>query len=165
MKEIIILNGMCLSGKDSFVTFCNKYAKCKNISTVDKVKEAYALLGWDGDKSEQHRKALSDIKDIGTTNLDHPYTYIKSEIEKFYKSDEEIMFIHSREPDEIDRFKKAFGCITILVENPQVKQVTSNHADRDVNLYQYDYTILNNSTLEDLDYQAMNFVKYLRGEY
>lgn len=155
------MNGTGGSGKDSLQDFCGKYAPIRSISTVDKVKEAYTLLGWDGTKSEQHRKALSDIKDIGTKNLDHPYQYIKSEVEKFRASNDEIMFIHSREPEEIDRFVKSFGCITVLIRNKNVKPIASNHADRDVENFKYDYIVDNNGTLDDLDFMAKTFVKWL----
>lgn len=162
MKKIIILNGTGGCGKNAFQDFCGNYAPIRSISTVDKVKEAYTLLGWDGSKSEQHRRALSDIKDIGTKNLDHPFQYIKSEVEKFHASNDELMFIHSREPDEINRFVQSFGCITVLIRNSKVAPITTNHADRDVENFKYDYIVDNNGTLDDLDFMAWNFVEWLK---
>jgi len=158
-KKIIIINGSGTSGKSTFCEMCEKYASILTISTVDKIKEAYTLLGWDGDKSELHRKALSDIKDIGTKNLDHPYTFIKSQIQLFKSNYYEIMFIHTREPDEIERFVKEFGCITLLIRNPNINVITSNHADAEVENYNYDYIIDNNGTLDDLDNKAKEFIK------
>ena len=164
MKKIIIINGSGGGGKDSFVFFCQKYTNCKNISTVDKVKEAYELLGWDGEKTEEHRLNLSNMKDMSTKMFDHPYKYISKMINLFIENQyDEILFIHSREPDEITRFVKDFGCITLLVKNPNVKKIESNHADAEVENYDYNYTILNDGTLQDLEITAKNFIEYLRG--
>lgn len=146
---------------------CGDYAKVKIISTVDKVKEAYALLGWDGEKSEKHRKALSDIKDISTKALDHPFNYIKQNIDYFFSpiSDDEILFIHSREPEEIKRLVDCFGCKTLFIRNDSVPDITSNHADANVEKYKnYDYIINNNGDFKRLDAQAKNFVENLRKE-
>lgn len=161
-KKIVIINGNGGVGKDSFCMLCNKYVQCKSISTVDKVKEAYRLLGWNDEKTEQHRRALSDIKDIGTKNLDHPFTYINSEIKKFKYDNNQILFIHSREPDEINRFVKEFGCITLLIKNPNVELITSNHADAEVENYNYDYVIVNNFNFKDFEHEAVLFLDYLK---
>ena len=131
------------------------------------VKEAYGLLGWDGKKTEVHRKALSDIKDIATKNWDHPYRYIKDTVEQFNKDKQEksILFIHSREPDEISRFVKSFGCKTLFIKNENIKRVTSNHADSNVENYQYDYMIDNSGSLDNLELLAKQFVNtILKGD-
>lgn len=161
-KKIVIINGTATCGKDTFCRICNEYIPSKSISTVDKVKEAYRLLGWKGDKTEQHRKALSDIKDIGTKNLDHPYNFMKGEIKRFRHSDYDILFIHSREPDEIARFVKEFGCITLLIRNPNIEAITSNHADAEVENYDYDYIIDNNYIMEDFEQEALKFIEWLK---
>lgn len=144
---------------------CGDFAKVKIVSTVDKIKEAYRLLGWDGEKTEEHRKALSDIKDISTKTLDHPFKYISNQIYEFFSnSDDEILFIHSRDPEEIRRFVKIFGCKTLLVRNDRVPDITSNHADANVELYEnYDYIIENNGEFKHLESLAKDFVDSLRG--
>lgn len=158
-KKIVVINGAGGVGKDQFCNYCDLYVPTYVISTVDKVKEAYRLLGWNNEKSELHRKALSDIKDIGTKNLDHPYTFIKAQIELFNSSDHDLMFVHTREPDEIERFAKEFGCITLLIKNPRIKSITSNHADAEVENYNYDYIIDNDGTLDELNIKAKEFIK------
>jgi hypothetical protein len=157
-KKIVIINGGALSGKDEFVKCCSRHISCKNKSTVDKVKEAYKLMGWDEEKTEAHRKALSDIKDIGTKNLDHPFNYISEEIKKFELDNNEIMFIHSREPEEIVRFAEGFGAITLLIENDNVPKITSNHADANVDGIVYQYTVMNNGTINELEDKAIKFL-------
>jgi hypothetical protein len=68
------------------------------------------------------------------------------------------MFIHIREPQEIDRVKNDFNCKTILVKNVHVEDIKSNDADANVYNYQYDYTIENNDDLESLMWSAHKFV-------
>lgn len=157
-KKIVIINGSATKGKDSFCNLCDLYIPTLAISTVDVVKQAYTMFGWDGDKSEIHRKALSDIKDIATKNLDHPFNLIKNKIELFRQSDCKLMFIHTREPEEIERFVREFGCITLLIRNPNVKSITSNHADAEVENYNYDYVIYNDGTIDDLNIKVKEFI-------
>ena len=60
-KEIVIINGSGGVGKDAFVEFCNEFTCVKNISSVDKVKEAAKILvGWNtigvpGDIAEEYK--------------------------------------------------------------------------------------------------------------
>jgi hypothetical protein len=69
------------------------------------------------------------------------------------------MFIHIREPKEIERVKTNFNCITLLIKNINVKDVKSNKADANVENYDYDYVIENNEDLKSLEAKAYNFVK------
>ena len=163
MKEIIVINGSGGVGKDTFVEFCEKYCKVKNISSVDKVKEAAAVLtGWDGTKDEKSRKLLVDLKQLGIEYNDAPFKYILKSIEEFKNEEEELMFIHIREIDEIKKVKNATNVRTLLVTNKNVELITSNESDKNVMNYEYDFHIRNDGTLEDLDSIAQTFVKNFR---
>lgn len=162
-KHIIIVNGTGGSGKDSFVHFCSRAIDAINISTVDKVKVAGKILGWPGTKTEKDRAFLSDLKLLASEYYDHPYEYIKGNIGEFVDiRNAEILFVHSREPQEIQRFKEDFNCITVLVTNPRVPLIMSNMADANVLNYPYDYEIQNNGTLDDLEKKAFMFVNDLK---
>jgi hypothetical protein len=87
---------------------------------------------------------------------------MKGEIKRFRHSDYDILFIHSREPDEIARFVKEFGCITLLIRNPNIEAITSNHADAEVENYDYDYIIDNNYIMEDFEQEALKFIEWLK---
>lgn len=159
MKEIIVINGSGGVGKDTFVEFCKKYCKVKNISSVDKVKEAAKVLtGWDGTKDEKSRKLLVDLKQLGIEYNDAPFKYITESAEEFEKTDEELMFIHIREIAEIEKVRKNIKAKTLLVTNINVPIITSNESDKNVMNYQYDYYIKNDGTLEELDDIAERFV-------
>ncbi len=159
MKQIIVINGSGGVGKDTFVEFCQKYCKIKNISSVDKVKEAARVLtGWDGSKDEKSRKLLVDLKQLGIQYNDAPFKYIVESAEKFKNTEEEIMFVHIREIEEIEKVKKATNAKTLLVTNKNVPIITSNESDKNVMNYQYDFYIKNDGTLEDLDMVANKFI-------
>lgn len=161
-KEIIIINGSGGSGKDTFVEFCGKKVPVMNISSVDKIKEAGSVLGWDGGKKEEDRKFLSDLKILSTEYNDNPFEYIKLRVKEFIRHEAyRIMFIHIREPKEIERVKKEYGCKTLLVKNSKVKKIESNMADANVDKYKYDFTIYNNKTLKELETKAYEFVQKL----
>lgn len=163
MKEIIIINGSGGVGKDTFVEFCNKYCRIKNISSVDKVKEAARVLtGWDGTKDEKSRKLLVDLKQLGIEYNDAPFKYIVESVKEFKKTEEEIMFIHIREINEIEKVRKVTNAKTLIVTNKNVAPITSNESDKNVMNYQYDFYIRNDGTLEDLNDVAEKFVANFR---
>lgn len=161
-KNIVIINGTGGAGKDTFVSFCSEVTGVRNISAVDKVKEAAkALVGWNGEKDEVARKLLVDLKRLSVEYNDAPTKYIASVAEEFKKSDNKILFVHIREAEEIEKAKKITNAKTLLISNPRVKLITSNDSDGKVNEYKYDYYIVNDGTLEDLKQKAIKFVEEL----
>lgn len=166
--KIICINGYPQSGKDTFVNFCYSFGSIiQSYSTVDFVKEVAKICGWDGVKDLKGRKFLSDLKDILTEYDDIPVKKIKCKIldlirpiEKLgYNTDRIIFFIHTREPKELQRFKDEFGAKTLLIQRPSVADnEQSNHADKEVMNFNYDYIIDNDGTLEDLQKKADSFI-------
>ena len=161
MKEIIVINGSGGKGKDSFVEFVSKYLKTKNISSVDKIKEAATILGWSGGKEDDDRWFLSNLKRLSKRYNDYPYRYVANEIGKFLKDNEEVMFIHIREPEEIRRVVSEFNAKTLLVRNSNILDIKTNYSDANVENYDYDFYIENNGNLEDLKYKAKKFAENL----
>ncbi len=160
MKEIVVINGSGGVGKDTFVQFCGEYAPIMNISSVDKVKEAAKVLaGWNGEKDEKSRKFLSDLKELGIEYNDAPFKYISNMAEEFKKSDKQIMFVHVRESEEIEKCRKCLNAKTLLITNKNVAAINTNISDRDVDKYKYDYHISNDGTLEELKQKAKEFLE------
>jgi len=157
-KVIVVINGTGGSGKDTFVKFTSKYAKVYNFSSIDKVKEVAKLIGWDGSKSEKDRKFLSDLKKLTKEYNDMSYNSIKTAINDFNVSDKEIMFIHIRESDEIQRVVNEYNSKTLLIKRENYENINSNSSDALVDNYNYDYIIVN-TTLNNLDNQAKEFTK------
>lgn len=167
MKEIIIINGSGGVGKDTFVEYCKKYCKVRNISSVDKVKEAAkALTGWNGEKDEKSRKLLVDLKQLGIQYNDAPLKYVLENVKEFKESDEELMFVHIREIEEIKRLKDMINVKDLLVTNKNVKPIISNESDKNVMNHEYDYYIKNDGTLDDLENTTKDFIfKLCRKNY
>ncbi len=161
MKQIIAINGVGGTGKDTFINVCSKYIKVVNVSSIDRVKKAAEILGWDGKKTEKDRKFLSDLKDLSTKYNDMPYEDIKKEINKFYNSNSEVMFIRLREPAEIKRLTEEYSAKTLLLRRKDVPLIKSNFADSNVENYKYDYVIEINS-LDKLDNQAIEFINEIK---
>jgi hypothetical protein len=158
-KRIIIINGSGGVGKDTFVEFCRPFANITNISSVDKIKEAAAILGWDQGKTERCRKFLSDLKILSTEFNDFPYDYVANRIAEFKKDNSShTMFIHVREPQDIQRIKDDFGCVTLLVRNVNKGVITTNMADANVENYDYDFVVDNDGDLDDLKAKAIEFI-------
>ena len=94
-KTKIIINGSGGVGKDTFIDYCRIFANVTNISSVDKIKEAAKLLGWNGGKTEDDRKFLSDMKVLSTGYNNFPYEYLKKNIEKFMEDrSSNVLFMH-----------------------------------------------------------------------
>lgn len=133
--------------------------KILNISTVDLVKQAAKILGWNEQKDEKGRKFLSDLKDLATEYSDLSVSYISETIFQAQENETEAIFVHCREPKELTRLKKRFNAITLLIKNNRVKPIESNHADRDIEQYDYDFVIENNEGLLELTKKAADFIK------
>lgn len=157
-KHIFIINGSGGAGKDTFVNIISKYIPTVNYSSVEKIKEAAKLLGWDGSKTEKDRKFLSDIKVLSSEYNNYPYISIQSKIEDFLEdSINKFLFIHVREPSEIARIVKEYPVTTVLVKRSEIKHITSNMADKGVFDYDYDVIINNDEGLTELNEKAIEF--------
>ncbi|MDE6433543.1 MAG: hypothetical protein K2L07_04880 [Lachnospiraceae bacterium] len=168
-KQIFIINGSGRVGKDSFCNLIRKYSGYNTyiISSVDDIKKKAQLMGWDGvSKTEKDRKFLSDLKDLCTWYNDAPYDYVRQQIMYFEATpSSEIMFIHIREPKEIEKIRQKYPYIkTILITNKNVPHITSNEADAGVFNYQYDYVIQNDGTLDELKNKVLCFINMLEGD-
>ena len=167
--KVVVINGKGGVGKDEFVKQCAGHALwCVNLSTVDFVKEIAQQCGWDGTKTAANRKFLSDLKDLLSEWGDIPFQKVKERIEYLrgkvdlydFSSEELIVFVHCREPKEIQRYVDEFGAITLLIRRSAAESVEQiNHADNGVLDYQYDYTIVNDGTIEELADKALDFMQ------
>ena len=83
MVNVVIVNGFPRSGKDTFVNFCKEKlgAFGVSVSTVDFVKYLAAQSGWDGSKTPENRKFLSDLKDLLTEWNDVPWKKVEEVFE------------------------------------------------------------------------------------
>lgn len=172
--KLVVVNGYPGSGKTTFETLCKAIMGpyCRSRSTIDKVKSLAMRAGWDGKKTPEARKLLSDLKDLLTQFNDMPFKDIVSHLGYFehelaqygVESENALFFVDSREPEEIARFKKELDAITLLIRRPGDDIDQSNHADANVENFEYDYIIENAGSIADLELVAQNFLKTIFGE-
>ncbi len=159
-KQVFIINGSGGVGKDAFVALVSKASiyPVMNFSSVDKVKEIAKIIGWDGGKTEKDRKFLSDLKLLCTDYNNMPFDSMNEKVREFAKSNAAMLFLHIREPEEIEKAKTAFNAKTILVKRDSIEHITSNMADSNVFNYQYDIVVDNDSDLAGFEEKATEFV-------
>lgn len=109
MKKIFVINGSGGVGKDTFIEVLSSFhPSVFQTSSVDPTKTLATQVGWQGGKTDKDRKFLSDFKDLLTEYNDYPMQFLTERVK-------DIMFIHIREPREIEKAVKAFGAQTILI--------------------------------------------------
>ena len=86
----------------------------------------------DGGKSEKDRKFLSDLKRLTTNYNDFSFESIKDAVYQFENSNKEILFIHIREPEEIERAANAFSAKTLLIKRVGLENIITNYSDANV---------------------------------
>lgn len=169
--KVLIINGSAKSGKDLFVKLFKKnyQHKCYNWSTIDRVKEiAKRNFGWDGEKTDEARLLLSEIKRIWNDFNNGAFEYKVQKIDNNHllQADEHkanvLYFTHCREADEITKFKNRYGnkCHTIFLNRKNI-DVPNNRSDKNVGNYQYDFYIENDEDIETLEIKALTLMDEL----
>ncbi|MBP3630077.1 MAG: hypothetical protein J6J23_01170 [Clostridia bacterium] len=161
MKLAFVINGKGGVGKDSFCDAVATTFDVRNISSVDPVKSIAKMAGWSGAKEDKDRKFLSDLKQLLTDYNELPTSYCLSEFKKFLASEvETIMFVHIREPKEIQKFIDATDgrCLSLLIRRPEIDRVYGNASDDNVENYDYDYVYENNKSLEEMEADVIEFI-------
>ena len=163
-KIVLVINGAGGVGKDTLCEFSAKHFRVKNISSVDPIKEIARYCGWTGVKDDRARRFLADLKQLTAEYNDFPTNWARAEYEKFLLTDEEILFVHIREPHEIEKFVRATGgaAKTLLIRGGarQRQEAYGNAADDCVENCCYDYYFQNDMPLDEAE-QA--FCKLLSG--
>lgn len=168
--QVYIVNGFPGTGKSLFEDMVSEHmgrCYCKLTSSIDCIKEIARECGWDGTKSEKHRKFLSDLKALLVEWNNYPLQSVKRKISAFEcdleyygVSEGAAVFIDVREPAEIEKFKKEFNAKTILIRRKEAEQYCHfNNSDRFVLQYEYDIIIENDGTIADLDNIVKEFIR------
>ncbi len=170
MKKLtVVINGAGGVGKDTLCAIAAKKYKVKNISAITPIKELATLCGWGGEKTDRARKFLSDLKLLTVAYNDLPTRYLTEEYRAFLETDEELLFVHIREPEEIAKFVLATGgeAVTLLIRGGKrfARRAGSygNRSDDEVENYPYQYIFYNDRPLGEeterafLDYLARLF--------
>lgn len=148
-KLVIVINGAGTSGKDSIIEELSYLYLLMNESSIDPIKEIGEIVGTEGKKDPKTRKFLSDLKRVCEDYNEFTTNYLLQRVEEFRGSNHTLLFVHIREPEQIDKFVQrcSFPCKTVLVQRDGVES-WGNDSDDNVNNYKYDYTLSNNDTIE-----------------
>ena len=165
MKKLtFVINGAGGVGKDTLCDLAAKHFKVYNISTIMPIKDIARMCGWTGEKSDKARRFLSDLKRVTVEYNDYPTVWATERYHGFLESEDEIMFLHIREPEEIEKFVRATGgeAKTLLIRGGErmKKAVYGNASDDEVENYKYDHYFMNDTTLEAAE---RGFVELIRG--
>ena len=161
-KIAIVINGQGGVGKDTLCDIAARSFKVYNVSSITPIKELAKGFGWQGAKDDKSRKFLADLKALSIVYNDFPTVWAKARYEEFLTSDNQIMFLHIREPEEIAKFVKATDgkAKTLLIRGGERlrKEAYGNSADDGVENYFYDFYFTND---QPLDVTEENFITFL----
>ena len=157
-KQVFIINGSGGVGKDTVCSAAAQSWKVQNISSITPILQVAKAAGWDGTKTPAARRFLSQLK--------ADCTEFTEQLQIFAENDAELLFVHIREPEEIERFRQTAGvnCKTILVRRPTLEQARGqlgNRSDDGVAAYAYDAEFLNDGSLEELPAKVHDFLQAL----
>lgn len=158
-KIAIVINGSGGVGKDTICDIVANHYKVMNISAIDPIKKIARENGWDGEKNEKSRKLLANLKQFFIEFNDLPLRHLLTECDKFMKGDDEILFVHIREPEEIKKFELScpITCMTLLIRRNISKTKWDNPADDNVENYEYDFYYDNDLSLDEVEDDFMKF--------
>lgn len=163
-KQVFIINGQGGVGKDTICNCAAQYFRVRNVSSITPIVEIARFAGWNGQKTLAARRLLSQLKQAFTEFNDLSFTYCLKAYQDFLDSDDEILFLHVREPEEIERLKTAIGsdCRTLLVHRSDLSaRHYGNRSDDEVESYPYDFYFDNHPPLDTLPERVKNFFEKL----
>ena len=156
MKKLaIVINGAGGVGKDTLCNMAKSEFRIDNISSISPIKRIAKMCGWNGKKDDKSRKFLSDLKLLCVEYNDYPTVWAYNKYKSFLESEDDIMFVHIREPWEIEKFVKATEGVakTLLVRGGSRSRAGAygNAADDMVENYTYDYYFVNDRPLDETE--------------
>ncbi len=108
-KHVFIINGRGGVGKDTVCSIAGRFWHVQTVSSITPILTVARAAGWDGKKTIEARRFLSDLKQLCTSFNDLSFRYCMAQYQRFKESQDEILFVHIREPEEIARFQQAVG--------------------------------------------------------
>ena len=177
MVKVVIINGLATVGKSTFCAMCAEYCKdrsepihCYELSTVDFVKEVANYAGWDGVKDEKGRQFLHELKMSMSRYDDIPTKKVAQAIQYYtdaHPLDNFVFFINARESADIanlDTYIKSnygWDVTKLLLRNDKKAVSEVPELVDDIFKPDYDCTIMNEGSLDELRKSASRFIEDL----
>lgn len=164
-KHVFVINGPGGVGKDTLCAMAAKHFRVRNVSSITPIKQIAAACGWQGEKTDRARKFLADLKRLTADYNDYPSKWVLREYEDFLAGEDEVLFVHIREGEEIKKFVDGTqgGAKTLLIRGGtrfhRKKEKYGNEADDGVENYRYDFVFYNDRPLSETEGA---FVAFLR---
>lgn len=166
MIYTFVLNGSPRAGKDTFCTFMEKYGVVKHFSYVDFTRKMLDKMRVDyRKKTDKDRQLLETINNALETYDDIPmkdicenvlYAISKADLRNLF------IFVDIRKPENIKRFIEKFpDAKTVYIDDGR-ELSEATESDHSVKDYNYDYYVMNNGSLTDLQNAVEKFIKELR---
>ena len=178
MKPIIfIISGKAKAGKDTTASYIKDYAYKKDLKTINIQFSSYIkiyakeITNWDGDEENKPRVLLQELGENIRNNIDKHFfiNRICEDIIVYSDYFDIITISDARLPEELDNIKMNFtNTIKLHIVrpnfNPYKSDLEKNHpTELALDNYQdFDYTIKNDSTLEDLRIKIENILNEIK---
>ena len=163
MKKLtLVINGRGGVGKDTLCDAAATRFRVMNVSSITPIKELAAICGWSGEKTDRARRFLADLKALTAAYNDYPTNWITDRYRAFLAGEDEILFVHIREGEEIRKFVDATGgeAKTLLVraDRRMAAHTYGNASDDLVESYAYDYYFDNDDAPEVAAERFLSFL-------
>lgn len=153
MKKLaVVINGKGGVGKDTLCKIASERFNVSVVSAITPIKNIARQFGWKGEKDKKSRRFLSELKRVFIEYNNLPNNFLIDEYNKFLRDNNLILFVHIRENDQIDLFKRSIEgkCVTLLIRRNQDEILEyGNYSDDSVEDYTYDYYYDNSVSLEE----------------
>ena len=178
--KIILIGGQANSGKDTTAEFIDEYYRSRGLDVVN-IQIAYyikmyakQIAKWDGDNETKPRQLLQDLgTEVIRKQIDNSF-FIKrilQDIDVYSRYFDVVTISDGRLPEEMDSIKKAYPeAINIHVTRPgYVSHLTKGQKAHLTEILvdeydKYDYEIVNNGSIEDLEKQVYKLAKKIDKE-
>lgn len=172
--KIFIVSGKANSGKDTSCEFINNYIKLKELKCINLQFSSYIKMyaknisGWDGSEEEKPRTLLQELgTDIIRRKIDNEF-FIKRIIDdiKVYSYYFDVITISdARFKEELDSIYNCFNNVyRINIKRPNFVSKLSSKEKTHItevaldNYNNYEFEIINDSSLDDLNKKIKNII-------
>ncbi len=177
--KIILIGGQANSGKDTTAEFIDEYYRSRGLDVVN-IQIAYyikmyakEIAKWDGDNETKPRQLLQDLgTELIRKQIDE-YFFIKriiQDIDIYSRYFDIITISDGRLPEEFASIKLAYPeTVTVHVTRPGyvsrlTKEQKSHVTESLVDTIDYDYEIVNDGTIDDLQTKAIDLIRIIEKE-